>query len=115
MKDLNNVTVTGRVVRTAETKVLASGDLLAKTSLAISRPHKVKEEWTNETTFIDITLWGKNAEHFVEKVEKGDLIIVEASIHQNKWITPEGENRSKIGFNVNSFTKIPLPRKQPEF
>jgi single-strand DNA-binding protein len=52
-------------------------------------------EWTEETTFVDVTLWGRTAEVAGEYLSKGSPILIEGRLKLESWET-EGQKRSKL-------------------
>ncbi len=49
-----------------------------------------------EPTFLDITLWGKQAESLAPYLNKGTFIMVEGRLQLDTWETDEGVKRSKL-------------------
>lgn len=88
----NRVVVAGNVTRDVELKYISSGTAVADITLAINSVRKDKEE----TTFVDITLWARNAEVAAEFVKKGDPLLIEGRLQLDKWENQEGEKRSKM-------------------
>lgn len=94
---LNRVTVIGRLVRDVESKVV--GDTaLAKCRIAISNDWKDKRsgEWQEDTTFIDVDVWGISGDHLASNAHQGDAILVDGELREDKWETDTGDKRSKI-------------------
>ena len=52
-------------------------------------------EWVDETTFVDVTLWGRTAEVASEYLGKGSPILIEGRLKLDTWET-EGQKRSKL-------------------
>ena len=57
----------------------------------------------DSTVFLNLVMWGKIAENFVEYCKKGDPIFIEGKIQIDKWTTEEGQNRTKTKILVNNF------------
>ncbi len=79
-KEINQVTVVGRVGKDPELKYFETGNTLAIFSVAVNRPTKNKE-----TDWFDIKLWGKQAEIAGEYVRKGSLIGIVGQIDFDSW------------------------------
>ncbi|MCE2928363.1 MAG: single-stranded DNA-binding protein [Candidatus Caenarcaniphilales bacterium] len=79
-KEINQVTVIGRVGQDPELRYFESGKSLASFSMAVNRPSKNKE-----TDWFDIKLWGKQAEIAGEYVRKGSLIGIVGQIDFESW------------------------------
>src|SRR5439155_24056732 len=74
-----------------------SGAAVAEFGLA------VKRTWTGsdgqkheEVTFVDITLWGRQAELAGEYLSKGRPVFIEGRLQLDQWQDKEGQKRSKM-------------------
>jgi single-strand DNA-binding protein len=76
-QDLNRVTLVGRLTRDAELKYTNSGLAVAKLSIAVNRRKRSGDNWTDEVSYFDITLWGKVAESLNQYLQKGKQIAVD--------------------------------------
>lgn len=84
--DLNRVIVAGRLTRDPELKHIASGKPVANASIANTRFYRTQEgERREETTFVDLQIWGKMAEFAAERLRKGRPVIVEGSLQSQEW------------------------------
>ena len=94
----NKVILVGRLVREPETVMLPSGTQVANLVLAYNRNYKTPEgEWREEVHFFEIKVFGRLAETVIPRLGRGDLILVEGRLHQDKWIDKQtGSPRSKI-------------------
>ena len=79
-KEVNQVTLAGRVGGDPEIRYFESGSSLAKFSLAVNRPTRDKQ-----TDWFDITLWGRQAEIAGEYVRKGSLVAIEGQLDFDSW------------------------------
>src|SRR5262249_2490535 len=52
-------------------------------------------EWVEETTFVDITLWGRTAEVAGEYLSKGSPVLIEGRLKLDQW-EADGQKRSKL-------------------
>lgn len=80
VKDINQVTIIGRVGKDPELRYFESGNSLATFSLAVNRPTKNKE-----TDWFDIKIWGRQAEIAGEYVRKGSLIGIIGQVDFDSW------------------------------
>ena len=62
MTDLNNVSLTGRLTREAELKYTNGGLAICSFSLAVNRRVKKGDNWEEEASFFDVTLFGRSGE-----------------------------------------------------
>lgn len=79
-KEINQVTVIGRVGQDPELRYFESGNSLASFSMAVNRPTKNKE-----TDWFDIKIWGRQAEIAGEYVRKGSLIGIIGQVDWDSW------------------------------
>lgn len=67
-----------------------------------------KRQWEKDTTFHNVTVWGKQAEYAETKLAKGDMVMVEGELNINSWKGRDGT--IKHGCSVNGIVKkIPTP------
>ena len=108
MSDLNQVIMSGRLTRDASLKTLSSGSSVAELSLASNRIWNDRSgNKQEETVFVDVDLWGKQAEYFGNNLKKGDYIMVTGRLRRESWET-DGQKRSKLSLRAD---KIDLPPK----
>jgi single-strand DNA-binding protein len=99
--DINKVIVIGRLVRDAELKYTTAGQPVSKFSLAINEKKKSGDEWVDDVSYVDITLWGKQAENLHQYLTKGKQIAIDGKLRQERWTDRDsGQNRSKISVNA---------------
>lgn len=100
MPYLNKVILVGNLTRDPEMKQLPDKSL-CKFSLAMNRNFKdAAGEKKQETTYVDVTVWGKQAEACKNYLSKGSCVMVEGSLKQDSWTTEAGEKRSKHEVNA---------------
>jgi len=96
MASFNRVILLGNVTRDIEVKYLQSGMAVAEIGLAVNDRRKNQAgEWVEETTFVDITLWGRTAEVAGEYLSKGSPVLIEGRLKLDQWET-DGQKRSKL-------------------
>lgn len=88
-KSVNRVTLIGNVGAPPEIRTTASGDRVAKVSLATSR--KVKD--ADRTQWHRLTFWDKLADIVEEYVGKGDRLYVEGRIEYSTTEDEAGNTR----------------------
>ncbi len=93
----NTITVMGNLTRDPELRYTPSGAAVANLAIAVSRKWKDRsDEWTEETSFFEVTTWNTLAENVAESLTKGARVIVTGRIEQQSWETPDGEKRSAV-------------------
>ena len=93
--DINHVVLVGRVTRDAELRYTASGSALCNFSIAVNRRVKKGEQWQDEASFFDLTLWEKQAENLNKYLVKGTQVAVQGELRQDRW-EKDGQKFSKI-------------------
>ena len=96
MSDLNEVIVSGRLTRDSELRYTPGGTAVTDVIVASNRIWSKDSDRQEETTFVDVTIWGKQAESLNEYLVKGRHIMVVGRLKLNKWETEEGDKRSKL-------------------
>ena len=98
--DINKVIVIGRLTQTCgETQTsfgyLQNGTCKANVTIAVNRNRKNGDEWIQETSYFDVTIWGKTAENLKPYLTKGKQIAVEGYLKQDRW-EKDGQKFSRI-------------------
>ena len=96
MSDINKFIGSGRLARDTELRYTANGSPVLDFCLCSNRVWTKNGEKTEETLFVDVTLWGKQAESLSEYLKKGTHLNVEGRLQLDKWETDDGAKRSKI-------------------
>jgi single-strand DNA-binding protein len=96
MASFNRVILVGNLTRDIELKYTPGGTAVTDLGLAVNDRRKTASgEWVDETTFVDVTLWGRTAEVASEYLGKGSPILVEGRLKLDTWET-DGQKRSKL-------------------
>lgn len=98
MSSLNKVMLIGRLTRDPQIRHTPKGTALAEFSLAVNRSFTTEAgEKREDTTFVDVTVWGRSAETIGKYLHKGNLAYVEGRLRMETWTDKtSGQNRSKI-------------------
>lgn len=94
-RDINRVTLVGRLTRDAELRYTSGGTPNASFSLAVNRSVKKGDQWTDEASFFDVILWGKMGESLAKYLLKGSQIAVDGELRQERW-EKDGQKHSKV-------------------
>lgn len=96
MASYNRVVLVGNVTRDIELKYLASGTAVTEVGMAVNDKRKDKSgEWVEETTFVDVTLWGRTAEVANEYLSKGASVLIEGRLKLDTW-EKDGKKQTKL-------------------
>lgn len=98
MPNLNKVMLMGNLTRDPELRYTPKGTAVAEISLAINRVWQNEQnQKQEETTFVDVTLWGRQAELVQQYVTKGQPLYVEGRLTIDTWDDKDtGKKRSRM-------------------
>ena len=105
MASLNKVFLIGNLTRDPELRYTPQGTAVASFGLASNRRWKSSDgQDKEETLFVDVTAFGRQAEIISEYMSKGRSIFVEGRLKLDQWQDKEsGAKRSKLTVTVESF------------
>jgi single-strand DNA-binding protein len=107
MASFNKVILMGNLTRDPELRYTPGGSPVCSFGLAVNRRYRQNEEWKDEVCFVDITVWGRQAENCNEYLSKGRGVILEGRLQQRSWETEDGQRRSKLGVVANNVQFLP--------
>lgn len=95
MSDLNRVLLTGRLAADPELRYTQSGRAVVNFRIAVNsrRMNPDTQAWEEETTFVPIVAWGKQAENCAAYLQKGRLVAVDGRLRIRSFETQDGERR----------------------
>ena len=98
MASLNKVMLIGNLTRDPEVRYTPKGTAVTDIGLAVNRSYSTEGgDRREETTFVDITLWGRQAEIAGQYMKKGRPIYVEGRLQMDTWQDKQtGQNRSRL-------------------
>jgi single-strand DNA-binding protein len=99
MASFNRVLLMGNVTRDIELKYTANGAAVCEIGLAVNRQwfDKASNQKKEEVTFVDVTLWGRQAEIAGEYLSKGKPVFIEGRLQLETWDDKQtGQKRSKL-------------------
>lgn len=98
MASLNKVMLIGNCTRDPEIRYTPKGTALVELGLAVNRNFTAENgERREETTFVDVTLWGRQAEVANEYLRKGRPVFIEGRLQLDTWDDKQtGQKRSKL-------------------
>ena len=99
MASFNKVVLVGNLTRDPQVRYTPGGTAVSDIGLAVNRTwlDKQTNNRREETTFVDVTLWGRQAEVAGEYLSKGRSVLIEGRLQLDQWQDKEtGKNRSKL-------------------
>lgn len=97
MADFNRVILIGNLTRDPDYRQLASGQAVCRLGLATNRQFKNRQTGTliQEVCYINIDVWGAQAESCNQYLQKGRSVLVEGRLKFDTWEDPNGQTRNK--------------------
>jgi single-strand DNA-binding protein len=95
MASYNRVILVGNLTRDPELRYIPSGTAVSDIGLAVNDRIKRGDQWVDEVTFVDITLWGRTAEIANEYLSKGSPVLIEGRLKLDRW-EKDGQKHSKL-------------------
>ncbi|MFO1066150.1 MAG: single-stranded DNA-binding protein [Pirellulales bacterium] len=96
MVSYNRVILMGNLTRDIQLRYTPGGTPVTEVGLAVNDRRKGQNgEWIDETTFVDVTFWGRTAEVAAEYLSKGSPVFVEGRLKLDTW-EKEGQKHSKL-------------------
>jgi single-strand DNA-binding protein len=99
MASFNKVILVGNLTRDPQVKRTPAGQAVTELGLAVNRTwwDKQSNQRKEETTFVDVTLWGRDAEVAGEYLSKGRPVLIEGRLQLDSWEDKQtGQKRSKL-------------------
>ncbi|MBK1879788.1 single-stranded DNA-binding protein [Pelagicoccus mobilis] len=96
MANFNRVILLGNLTRDPELRTTPKGTSVCQFGMAVNRVFRNGDDTQEETTFVDLEAWGKQAEIISKYVQKGNPLFIEGRLKFDSWESKEGEKRSKL-------------------
>ena len=108
MPNYNKVILMGNLTRDPEVRYTSGGTAIAKLGMAVNRRWKNQEgQQQEETTFVDVDAFGRQAETIGQYLKKGRPIMLEGRLKLDQWDDKQtGQKRSKLGVVLDRFEFI---------
>jgi single-strand DNA-binding protein len=111
MSDFNKVILMGRLTAKPELRFTSGGDAVATLRIASSRRFKTKSgDEKEDSVFIDVTVWRKQAETCAEHLVKGQKVLIEGRLTMRQWETQTNEKRTTYEIQAESVSFLDKPR-----
>jgi single-strand DNA-binding protein len=111
--NLNKVFLAGNLTRDPEVRYIPSGTAVSDLRLAVNESYRESgsSEWKERTLFVDVVVWGRQAETAGEYLSKGSPVLVEGRLQLDEWETPQGEKRSKMRVRADRLQFLSAPTR----
>jgi single-strand DNA-binding protein len=115
MASLNSVCLLGHLTRNPEVRYSSNSTPVAALGLAVNnRIKRSDDSWQDDPCFVDVVVFGTQAEACAKYLNKGDPVLLEGRLWYRTWEDQQGNKRSKhevIAFRVQFLPK-PGPRSE---
>ena len=85
MSNYNKVLLMGRLTRDPELRYTPQGIPVTDIGLAVNREYTVGDERRKDTTFVDVTVWRRQAEVLCQYLTKGSPLFIEGHLVTDTW------------------------------
>lgn len=98
MSSYNRVTLVGNLTRDPELRQTKNNKSVTELGLAMNRSWTLENgQKQEEATFVDVIVWGRDAENAVKYLKKGRSVLVEGRLQMDSWKDNQtGQARSKL-------------------
>ena len=112
MASFNKVILLGNLTRDPEVRYTPKGTAVTELGMAVNRVYTAENgEKREETTFVDVTLWGRTAEIAGEYLRKGRPVFIEGRLQLDTWDDKQsGQKRSKLKVVGEGLQLLGAPR-----
>lgn len=115
MANFNRVFLMGNLTRDPELRYTPSGTAVTNLRLAVNRRYKTQSgEIKEETAFITVVAWGKQAETCTQFLSKGRPIFVEGRLQMRSWETQDGQKRNVLEVRASRVQFLGKPQVSGE-
>ena len=111
MATLNKVFLIGNLTRDPEVRYTSGGMAVADLGLATNRKFKTASgEEREETCFVSVTVWGRQAETCGEYLRKGSPAFIEGRLKLDEW-EKEGKKMNRLTVVAERVQFLGAPRR----
>ena len=112
MTDLNKVILVGRLTKDmGDVRYTREQMAIGEISIAVNRSKKVNDQWQDEASFFNCTIFGKAAENLKQYLVKGQQVAIEGSLKQERW-EKDGQKFSKVSIQVSNVQLLGSGKKE---
>lgn len=104
MANFNKVILLGNLTRDPEVKQVGNGLTVAKLGMAVNRSYTTNGEKREETCYVDLTAFGRQAEVLGQYAGKGRPLMIEGRLQYSQWEDKTtGQKRNKLDVVIENF------------
>lgn len=91
----NKIILIGNLTRDPELRYTPQGTSVCNFGIAVNRRYKQGDETKEEVTFINVVVFGKQADTCGQYLNKGSAVLIEGRLQERRWETEDGQKRSR--------------------
>jgi single-strand DNA-binding protein len=111
MASLNKVFLIGNLTRAPELRYTPSGTAVSDLRIAVNRQYSTQGgDKREETCFLTVVVWGKQAEASAQYLDKGSPLLVEGRLQTRDWETRDGQKRNVVEVVAERLQFLGRPR-----
>jgi len=115
MVALNKVLIAGRLTRKPELRKTPNGTSVTDLLVALNREFvNIDGEKQQEVCFVDVVVWGKQAENCTQMLECSSSVLVEGRLQLDVWHAKDGEKRCKLRVAAERIQFLDRERKHSQ-
>ncbi|MBI4698196.1 MAG: single-stranded DNA-binding protein [Nitrospirae bacterium] len=103
----NKVILIGNLTKDPEVRYTPQGTSVCSFGIAVNRRYKQGDEQKEEVTFINVVVFGKQADTCGQYLNKGSSVLVEGRLQERRWETEDGQKRSRHEVVAQSVRFLP--------
>ena len=107
MNGFSKVILLGNLTKDPEVRYTPSGTSVAGFSVAVNRRFRQGEEVRDEVSYVDVVVFGKQADHCGQYLNKGDAVLIDGRLQQRRWESEDGQKRNKLEVVAQSVQFMP--------
>lgn len=110
---MNKILLIGNLTRNLELKYTSTNKAVLDTNIAVQRP-RTNQNGERETDFINIQVWGKQAENLDKYCGKGSKIAIEGELRVDTYEKSDGSKGYKTYVLVSNVEFLDTKKKEEE-
>ncbi len=115
MASLNKVMLIGNLTKDPEVRYTATGTAVADLRMAVTRRFKTASgQEQEETCYVTVTVWGRQAETCGEYLRKGSAAFVEGRLKLDEW-EKDGQKNSRLTVVAERVQFLGAPKRSAEY
>lgn len=96
MLSLNRVIIAGNLTQTPQLRKTPAGTSVTDLLIALNRAFTLNGERQQEVCFVDVVVWGRQAEECVLNLDCSSTVLIEGRLQLDTWQSREGDKRCKL-------------------